>query len=556
MTTTSIPNQKDLLKLQTQRSVLPALLLGACVSVCAPWSAMSAAQVVSPVLGTEAMLGGGDRADDPAIWVNSNKPGASIIFGVNKSGDKVNGGVYAFTLDGQPVEQADWEEGVNLFEKGERYNNIDLRYDFKAGSERWDIVCASNRSDREIDVFRVLKTANGDFDGLEHVGEVPIGNGFTGGQDAPYGLGMYHAQELDKHFALTSDKEGRVGQYELAFNPGGLGDNQVTGRRVAGPLQISTDGSEVEGIVADDERKVIYIAAEDQGIYRYSLDDAGVLLNQRVTVADEENASYLDADLEGLALYKSRDGGGYLLSSVQGRSEYAVFERIFNPGQANVYLKNFSLSGVQNTDGLDVNSANFGAPFESGLLVVHDGVGDNPTNYKLAKWEDVARAGSPVLEIDAEQPPQNAPVLSFREDQLSNYSGQHKTGTVFISNQQRNLRITGNSWKKLAFDYRMTANTVLEFEFKADNPGEIVGIGIDSDNNHKNQLSNFQLTGPQDWRNGYSDFRANNTGEFRRVRIPLGSFDTGCIRYLTFIADDDASERASVVFKNLRVFED
>ena len=350
---------------------------------------------------TRAMLGSGDRADDPAVWIHPSNKSASIILGVNKSSDGVNGGIYAFDLDGtSALDNSQWKEGVNLFEKGERYNNVDIRYKFPAGGEAWDIVCASNRSDREIDVFRVKKNSSGNFTGLEIVGEIPLGSGFARGSDAPYGLGMFHHQSTGNYYVLTSDKEGKVAQYKLQYNPRGSGDSQITGTRVAGVFDVSGNGSEVEGIVADDERGIVYIAAEDRGIYRYATNGSGTLTGTRVTVATVSGNNALKADLEGLTMYYQPDGEGYLIASVQGSNEYAVFERAYTGNNANKYLRNFSIQGVEKTDGLDVTNVDLGGKFTSGMLVVHDGVGESPTRYKLVSWDEVADSGSPRLAID------------------------------------------------------------------------------------------------------------------------------------------------------------
>lgn len=350
---------------------------------------------------TAPMLGSGDRADDPAIWVHPNRPAASIVIGVNKSGNLRDGGLYAFDLNGTRARDDDeWTEGTNLFDKGERYNNVDLRYGFPAGSERWDLVCASNRSDRELDVFRVVTDDNGDFLALEEVGEVPLGDGFAGEEDAPYGLALFQDRRNGNYYVLTSDKEGGVAQYRLDYNPMGSGDERIVGTRVTGVIDVSGDGSEVEGIVADDERGVIYIAAEDKGIFRYATNGAGVLTGARVPVALVEGSEELAADVEGLTLYYRPDGEGYLIASVQGRSRYAVYERSYSGSAPNRFLKDFAINGVENTDGLDVTNVNLGGQFASGLLVVHDGVEEGITRYKYVDWGQVAGVGSPDLAID------------------------------------------------------------------------------------------------------------------------------------------------------------
>ena len=417
----------------------------------------------------DPMLGGGDRADDPAIWVHPTDPAASIVIGVNKSDNLRDGGLYAFNLDGTRARNNNrWIEGTNLFDKGERYNNVDLRYGFPAGGERWDLVCASNRTDRELDVFRVITNDNGDFLALEEVGEVPLGNGFAAGSEAPYGLGMFHDRRNGNYYVLTSDKEGGVAQYRLDYNPGGTGDERIVGTRVTGVIDVSGDGSEVEGIVADDERGVIYIAAEDKGIYRYATDGAGVLTGTRTPVALVNRSAELTADVEGLTLYYRPDGEGYLIASVQGRSRYAVYERDYTGNDPNRFLKDFSINGVENTDGLDVTNVNLGGRFASGMLVVHDGVEQGITRYKFVDWGQVAGVGSPDLAIDTRCDPRTGcpdvdgpeePVISgsytLRNNELGGWLSASGTTDVVLSSsrgstaQQWNIVPSGNGRYRL-----------------------------------------------------------------------------------------------------------
>jgi len=53
------------------------------------------------------------------------------------------------------------------------------------------------------------------------------------------------------------------------------------------------------------------------------------------------------------------------------------------------------IDGASETDGLDVTSANLGATFPNGVLVVQDGRNITPKarqNYKLVPWERIAEA--------------------------------------------------------------------------------------------------------------------------------------------------------------------
>lgn len=382
------------------------------------------------------MLGSGDVADDPEIWIHPTRPNLSVVLGVNKSSDGINGGLYAYELDGSPFgSNTGWSEGVNLFEKGERYNNLDLRYGFPAGAETWDIVCVSNRSDREIDVFRVLTNSNGDFAGMEHVGEIPLGNGFASGSSAPYGLAMYHSKSQGIYYVLASDKKGKVSQYRLDFDPNGSGESQIVGTRVAGLRDVSRNNSEVEGIVADDERDVIYIAAEDKGIYRYATDSSGVMTGKRTTVATASGNDALVPDLEGMTMYYGNDGTGYIISSVQGNSTYAVFDREFEGSQPNKFLKTFSIKNVEKTDSLAVTNVNLGGLYDSGMLVVHDGVGGSPTRYKFISWEKVANDGSVPLNIDTSFDPRAESSMPFDDSEILNLESDLTSYSTKSNNQ-------------------------------------------------------------------------------------------------------------------------
>ncbi|MEZ6070513.1 MAG: hypothetical protein R3C10_09630 [Pirellulales bacterium] len=55
----------------------------------------------------------------------------------------------------------------------------------------------------------------------------------------------------------------------------------------------------------------------------------------------------------------------------------------------------------------------------------------------------------------------------------------------------------GNGWKSVDFDYNVTGNTVLEFDFRSDQLGEVHGIGFDNDNSLSPD-STFKVYGTQD----------------------------------------------------------
>ena len=125
--------------------------------------------------------------------------------------------------------------------------------------------------------------------------------------------------------------------------------------------------------------------------------------------------SPLVPDIEGLDLYYSADGKGYLLASSQGDSSYAVYSREGN----NEYLGSFvigdngEIDQVNESDGLDVINVNLGSAFPNGLAVFQDGANDpqnavpdeeelenNSTNFKFVPWDDIANRFEIPLDID------------------------------------------------------------------------------------------------------------------------------------------------------------
>ena len=85
----------------------------------------------------------------------------------------------------------------------------------------------------------------------------------------------------------------------------------------------------------------------------------------------------LKADLEGLEIWASPDGKGFLVLSNQGADNYAVYRReaphAFVGKFHVVANEKLGIDGASETDGLDVVSAPLGPDYPAGLLVVQDG---------------------------------------------------------------------------------------------------------------------------------------------------------------------------------------
>ena len=374
----------------------------------AAWAApRTAAAVVAPRVETAPMYGDGDVADGVCVWIHPTDRARSVVLGANKSED-ASGGIYAFGLDGGCATGTRWQPGVNWFAAGKKINIADVAYGFRAGDETWDLVCAANRTDDTVDVFRVEADAGGDLAGLTQVGAISP-TALSG--DYPYGLSVFHPRGTGGHSVIVSDKAGHCEQLSLTYDPAGGG---VTGSSLWSD-DIVGDGVEVEGIVADHDLEVVYIASEDTDLYRYATRD-GVIQSAGRALVDTTAGAALDDDIEGLAIYYGDGARGYLIASSQGSDQFAVYERSFGSSQPNAHVVNFAIDAgngidrVTDTDDVAVVSTALGGPFPRGVFVAHDGSGDDPTTWKLVDWGDVAGDAAPNLAIFTGWDPRSRPL--------------------------------------------------------------------------------------------------------------------------------------------------
>nr|WP_166542112.1 phytase [Paenibacillus lutrae] len=321
---------------------------------------------------TDSVDSGDDAADDPAIWLHPDDPSKSRIIATNKGG-----GILVYDLLGKQVQS---------YELG-KMNNIDVRYGFPLNGKKIDIAAATNRSANTIDVFAIVPETGE----LKSITSQPI----QPAMKEVYGFSLYHSLKTDKFYALVLGKDGEFEQIELI-----PGTDGITGKRVR-EFKVS---SQAEGIVADDEYAVIYLAEEDKAIWKVGAEPGSG--SKPVASVDDVNSSHLTADIEGLTLYYAADGKGYLLASSQGSSTYAVYER----QGSNRYLGSFAIKdgaidGTSETDGIDVLGFGLGDAYPNGIFVAQDDENiDNGTavnqNFKIVAWDKLAKSFKNPLLVD------------------------------------------------------------------------------------------------------------------------------------------------------------
>lgn len=117
------------------------------------------------------------------------------------------------------------------------------------------------------------------------------------------------------------------------------------------------------------------------------------------------------------------------------------------------------------------------------------------------------------------------------------------------------LKILGNSWKKIFYNYNVTANTVLEFEFHSnEQEPEISGIGfvLSGETSVRLNTHMWQIHGTQT-NFGIQDYH-NYTGTAKKsYSIPIGQYFTGQVSEMVFIADEDNHVGQSTIFTSPRL---
>jgi 3-phytase len=328
----------------------------------APVTQATNGNAVTAVRETDPVDTGEDAADDPAIWANPADPAQSVILGTAK-----RSGLYVYGLDGKTIQ----------FLPEGRLNNVDIRSVRLGGSmDKTVLVAASDRDNKGL-AFYKLDPATRQLSAM--------GRHASTFAD-PYGLCLYHSLGTDQLYVFMTDKEKGGAQWRVD----GAADGTVTVEKVR-DLPLATQS---EGCVADDQTATVYVAEENVGIWAFPAEPdqpatatAVAMLSQRPEMA---------ADIEGLAIYRSGQDGGYLIASSQGNNSFALFDL----GNAYAYKGSFTIAkgavdGVSETDGIEVTSAGLGADFPHGLFVAQDGANTDPDanqNFKLVSWDAIAKA--------------------------------------------------------------------------------------------------------------------------------------------------------------------
>jgi len=356
----------------------------ACARQAAPPASDAATETaLQPVRATAALP---HDPDDPAIWVHPTDPAKSLIVGTDKIA--ATGGLYVFALDGtlrQAITPLD------------RPNNVDIEYGVTLGDRQVDIAVVTERKQHRLRIF-AIPADGGMLVDLAPAG-LPVLEGQTGEESEPMGIALYKRPADAAVFAIVAPKTGGttdyLWQYRIAGStgsPGAEGAVSATFVRRFGAFSrvgaVPGEIGEIEAVVVDDELGYVYYSDERAGIRKYYADpdrpDAGRELALFATEGYQ-------GDREGLAIYRTGDGTGFIISSdqIEGGTRVHLFRREGAAGRPHDHSEVVGVvpTASDETDGLDVTSHPLPG-FPRGLLVM---MNSGPKNFLLYDWAEVER---------------------------------------------------------------------------------------------------------------------------------------------------------------------
>jgi V8-like Glu-specific endopeptidase len=202
------------------------------------------------------------------------------------------------------------------------------------------------------------------------------------------------------------------------------------------------------------------------------------------------------------------------------------------------------------------DSGNKGNQWNSATVNLSAYVGQSEVRLRFVgttgtSWSSDIAIDNLSLTSGGGNPTPTCPVLNFNDFSITSFSNQDAAGNFSIGSGGNSLTLTNNTWKYIAMNYTVTANTVIEFEFSSTSQGEIHGVGFENDNS-LTSTRYFKVHGTQNY--GITNYD-NYTSGTVKYTIPVGSSYTGSMDRLVFINDHDGGSGNNSTFSNIRIYE-
>lgn len=292
-------------------------------------SAPAKVEKIKPVL-TLSNESSADQ-DDYCVWVNKENPEMSYIISSDKSANKI----FVYDLTGKKVSE------IPALEPG----NIDVTYDFKLGNELIDLIVVNQRTKPRMLVACTIDKKDGKLTRIDNE-ELKT--------DKNYGGCLYHNKQTGKFYFISTSKSEGITQFELYDNNGKLASSEVR----------KWDLGQTEGAVVNAEKNILYVAEEEEGVWKLGADPEAETPGELIIEIPENG---LVGDLEGITLLKISDSESYLIVSDQGASTF----RVYREEEGYPFVGNFQIEGAEQSDGIDVITTPLGSKFPHGLFICH-----------------------------------------------------------------------------------------------------------------------------------------------------------------------------------------
>ena len=337
-------------------ALLTVLTFTAAACTTAPAPVIDGQKFVMASMETAPAGAQGDAADDPALWLHPSDPEQSLILGTNKQV-----GLVVYALDGTEIQNLP----IGLI------NNVDIR---QSADRVFDIAIASNDQINAISVFQIdRQTGN-----VVHAGDIPTG------MIEPYGI--CQARENGRDYAGVTYKDGTLQIWEMSV------DAAPFSGQLLKTIKLDT---QLEGCVFDETNGIIFVGEEGRGLWTATYRDDNPV---PVLIDSIEGPNGLVADVEGVSIWRGKNGAGWVVVSAQEDDRFVVYDRKapHTPRGSFSIVANelLGIDEVTHTDGLDVFSGALPG-YPRGILIVQDD--GNPRsgqdqNFKVVNWVDIEMA--------------------------------------------------------------------------------------------------------------------------------------------------------------------
>ena len=290
-----------------------------------------------------------DGATDPAIWINTENPEASLILGSGSAG-----GLEIYDLEGTRVGVA----------SGRDIGLVDIRYNFPLQGGAATLVAAYDVERAEI----ITYTVDAKDQSLREVTTAPLAT-----EAAIEGLCMYQSPLSGKYYVFAAG-DGMVQQWELFPQ-----DDKVAARKTR-DIPVGLGAAHC---VVHDRSSSLYFSQETVGVFKINAEPESEAEKEIVDVV--QPLGHFVGDVKGIAIQEYADGG-YLIVSDADESRLQFYDL-----DSHEHAGILSVAEVEEAEGLAATTVSLSSDYAGGLLVLTDDYnGSEATNYKIVSWSKVA----------------------------------------------------------------------------------------------------------------------------------------------------------------------